>query len=149
MSDALDSLTGLIIPQAGQPLLLPNVAVAELVGYRLSQTSTQGPEWFLGWANWRDQRIPVVDPGLMLGQPANDGQAPRMLILNAVGGRPGVSFLGLRVSGIPRTKRVVRGELQAAGESTGFVSQQVRLADEEQLLLIPDLEAMERALGQV
>ena len=58
MSDALDSLTGLIIPLAGAPLLLPNVAVAELVGYRLSQASAQGPEWFLGWTNWRDQRIP-------------------------------------------------------------------------------------------
>lgn len=149
MSDALDSLTGLIIPLAGAPLLLPNVAVAELVGYRLSQASAQGPEWFLGWTNWRDQRIPVIDPGVMLGQPANDGLAPRMVILNAVGGRPGVNFLGLRVSGIPRTKRVVRGEMQAAGEGGEFVSRQVRLADEEQLLLIPDLEAVEQALGQV
>ena len=85
----------------------------------------------------------------MLGQPANDGLAPRMVILNAVGGRPGVNFLGLRVSGIPRTKRVVRGEMQAAGEGGEFVSRQVRLADEEQLLLIPDLEAMEQALGQL
>ncbi len=149
MSDALDSLTGLIIPLAGQPLLLPNVAVAELVGYRLSQASAHGPEWFLGWASWRDQRVPVIDPGLMLGQPASEGQASRMLILNAVGGRPGVSFLGLRVSGIPRTTRVVRGELQAAGEGAEFVSRQVRLAGEEELLLIPDLEAMEQALGQL
>lgn len=147
MSDALDSLTGLIIPLAGPPLLVPNVAVAELVGYRLSEASPEGPEWFLGWTRWRDQRIPVIDPGVMLGQPANDGQAPRMVILNAVGGRPGVHFLGLRVSGIPRTKRVVRGEMQTAGAGGGFVSRQVRLADEEELLLIPDLEAMERALG--
>lgn len=149
MSDALDSLTGLIIPLAGQPLLLPNVAVAELVGYRLSQPSAQGPAWFLGWSNWRDQRVPVIDPGLMLGQPANNGQAPRMLILNAVGGRPGVAFLGLRVSGIPRSKRVVRGELQSAGEGGEFISRQVRLAGEEELLLIPDLQAMEQALGQL
>ena len=149
MSDALDSLTGLIIPLAGQPLLLPNVAVAELVGYRLGQASAQGPEWFLGWANWRDQRVPVIDPGLMLGQPANDGEAPRMLILNTVGGRPGVSFLGLRVAGIPRTTRVVRGELQAAGAGGEFVSRAVRLAGEDALLLIPDLEAMEQALEQI
>ena len=149
MSDALDSLTGLIIPLAGQPLLLPNVAVAELVGYRLGQPAEQGPVWFLGWASWRDQRVPVIDPGLMLGQPANDGEAPRMLILNTVGGRPGVSFLGLRVAGIPRTTRVVRGELQAAGAGAEFVSRAVRLAGEEELLLIPDLEAMEQALEQI
>src|SRR5690554_2784571 len=66
MSDALDSLNGLIIPLAEQPLLLPNVAVAELVGYRLGQAASQGPAWFPGWANWRDQRVPLVDPGVLL-----------------------------------------------------------------------------------
>ncbi len=149
MSDAQDSLNGLIIPLDEQSLLLPNVAVAELVGYRLSQAAAQGPHWFLGWISWRDQRVPVIDPGLLLGQSATDSQAPRMVILNAVGGKPGVSFLAMRVAGIPRSKKIIRGELETVGAASEFVSQQVRLADEEQVLLIPDLEAIERALEQV
>ncbi|MFA5679021.1 MAG: chemotaxis protein CheW [Pseudomonas sp.] len=148
MADALDSLNGLIIPLAEQPLLLPNVAVAELVGYRLGQAATQGPSWFPGWAMWRDQRVPLIDPGLLLGQPAADALAPRMLILNAVGGRPGVNFIAMRVPGIPRSKRVVRGEMEVVGEPSEYISQVVRLADEDQTLLIPDLEAIERALEQ-
>src|SRR5690554_6577680 len=98
MSDAQDSLNGLIIPLVEQPLLLPNVAVAELVGYRLSQAAAQGPQWFLGWAGWRDQRVPVIDPRLLFGQSATDVQAPRMVILNAVGGHSRVSFLAMRVA---------------------------------------------------
>lgn len=149
MSDALDSLNGLIIPLAEQPLLLPNVAVAELVGYRLGQAASQGPAWFPGWANWRDQRVPLVDPGVLLGQPAADGAASRMLILNAVSGQPGMRFIAMRVPGIPRSKRVLRGEISIAGTAGDYISQVVRLADEEQTLLIPDLEAIERALAQV
>jgi chemosensory pili system protein ChpC len=149
MSDALDSLNGLIVPLAEQPMLLPNVAVAELVGYRLGQPASQGPEWFLGWANWRDQRIPLLDPGLLFGQPPADGPAPRMLILNAVSGRSGMPFIAMRVAGIPRSTRVVRGELTVAGSPGNYVSQVVSLADEEQHLLIPDLDSIERVLEQV
>lgn len=149
MSDALDSLNGLIIPLAGQPLLLPNVVVAELVGYRLSQAAAEGPEWFLGWTHWRDQRVPIIDPGLLLGQPASDTQASRMLILNAVSGRPEMRFIGVRVAAIPRSRKVLRGELKAVGAPSEFISQPVRLADEEQILLIPDLVAIEQALQQI
>lgn len=148
MADALDSLNGLIIPLAEQPLLLPNVAVAELVGYRLGQAATQGPSWFPGWVNWRDQRVPLIDPGLLLGQPAAEALAPRMLILNAVGGRPGMQFIAMRVPGIPRSKRVLRGDIEIAGAPGEYVSQVVRLADEQQTLLIPDLAAIEQALEQ-
>lgn len=149
MSDALDSLNGLIVPLTEQSLLLPNVAVAELVGYRLGQAATAAPDWFVGWVNWRDQRVPLIDPALLLGQPANQSTTPRLLILNAVGGHAGMPFLAMRVAGIPRSKRVVRGELEVAGTPTAYVAQVVRLADEEQTLLIPDMANIERVLMQV
>ncbi|MCO5786780.1 chemotaxis protein [Pseudomonas sp. G11-1] len=149
MTDALESLNGLIVPLAGQPLLLPNVAVAELVGYRLSQPANDGPAWFLGWILWRDQRVPLIDPEVLLGQPAAEPpQAPRSLVLNAVGGRAGSSFIAMRVRGIPRSKKIIRGEIDAAGSADKFVSQPVRLADETETLLIPDLAAIEQALAQ-
>ncbi|EZQ17906.1 chemotaxis protein CheW [Halopseudomonas bauzanensis] len=149
MTDALESLNGLIVPLAGQPLLLPNVAVAELVGYRLSQPANDGPAWFLGWILWRDQRVPLIDPEVLLGQPAAEPpQAPRSLVLNAVGGRAGSSFIAMRVRGIPRSKKIIRGEIDAAGSASEFVSQPVRLADEAETLLIPDLAAIEQALAQ-
>ena len=149
MSDAQDSLTGLIIPLAEQSLLLPNVAVAELVGYRLGTAANQGPDWFLGWAHWRDQQVPLIDPGLLLGQAAGAGQTERMLILNAVSGQQNLRFLALRVAGIPRSKRVVRGEMQDLGETGPFISASVRLADEPGALLIPDLAAIEQSVGQI
>lgn len=149
MSDALDSLNGLIIPLTGQPLLLPNVAVAELVNYRLSQAAESGPDWFLGWIHWRDQRVPMIDPGLLLEQPVDEAHRSHVLILNAISGRSAMPFIGMCVAGIPRSKKVLRGELETVGAPSQFVSQPVRLMDEKQVLLIPDLMAIEQALEQI
>ena len=52
-SDALETLNSLIVPLRERLLLLPNVAVAELVGYRLSEEASGGPDWFLGRTLWR------------------------------------------------------------------------------------------------
>lgn len=149
MADALDSLNGLIVPLGAQPLLLPNVAVAELVGYRLSQPAAKGPDWFLGWTTWRDQKVPLIDPERLLGQPSGQAgdAAPRTLVLNALGGRKGLNFIGLRIWGIPRSRKVLRGEIEPVGEGSEYVSQPVRLADEATVMLIPDLLSIEQALA--
>ena len=150
MSDVLESLNGLIIPLAGKPLLLPNVAVAELVGYRLSQSASQGPEWFLGWTLWRDQQVPMVDLDSLLAngfEPAVDAQ-PRTLILNALDGVADLHFIGLRVWGIPRARKLARDEVEQVGPGGSYMLQQVRVADEPDELVIPDLAAVERSLEQ-
>lgn len=147
MSDTLESLNGLIVPLAEQALLLPNVAVAELVGYRLSREPGNAPPWFLGWTSWRDQQVPVVDPYVLLGeQPDETGRQPRTLILNAIGERPGVHFIAMRVWSIPRSRKVARGEMAAVEGSTPYVLQSVRLGEEAQALCIPDLLSIEQTL---
>ena len=112
MSDALESLNGLIVPLTDQGLLLPNVAVAELVSFRITRDKPGAPNWFLGWTRWRDQQVPVVDPYVLLNE------------------------------------QVLRGEITEAGEPRAYISQSVQLADEPELLMIPDLEAIELALEE-
>tara|TARA_R110000822_G_scaffold33952_10_gene96506 strand:- start:1463 stop:1936 length:474 start_codon:yes stop_codon:yes gene_type:complete len=149
MSDALESLNGLIVPLTDQGLLLPNVAVAELVSFRITRDKPGAPNWFLGWTRWRDQQVPLVDPYRLLGQAADSsGRQPRTLIMNAIGEREGVHFIGMRVWSIPRSRKVLRGEITEAGEPRAYISQSVQLADEPELLMIPDLEAIELALEE-
>lgn len=149
MADALESLNGLVIPLTERGLLLPNVAVAELVGFRITRDRPGAPDWFLGWTRWREQQVPLVDPYRLLGQAADDsGRPPRTLIMNAIGGREGVHFIGMRVWSIPRSRKVLRGDLSAVGEPAPYISQTVQLADEPEVLMIPDLQAIESALEQ-
>ncbi|MBW3067889.1 chemotaxis protein CheW, partial [Pseudomonas aeruginosa] len=48
------SLTGLLVPLADRTLLLPNVAVAELIPYRAPPTSDGAPGWVRGPIAWRE-----------------------------------------------------------------------------------------------
>ena len=147
MSDALDSLNGLIVPLAEQALLLPNVAVAELVGFRLSREPGNAPPWFLGWMLWRDQQVPVVDPLALLGeQPDETGRQPRTLILNAIGERPGVHFIALRIWSIPRSRKITRSDISTAPGTVPYALQTVKLGEETQTLCIPDLLGIEQTL---
>jgi len=147
MSDALDSLNGLIVPLAEHALLLPNVAVAELVGFRLSREPGNAPPWFLGWMLWRDQQVPVVDPLALLGElPDETGRQPRTLILNAIGERPGVHFIALRIWSIPRSRKITRGDISTAPGTLPYVLQTVKLGEEGQSLCIPDLRGIEQTL---
>lgn len=147
MTDALESLNGLIVPLAEHALLLPNVAVAELVGFRLNREPGNAPPWFLGWTLWRDQQVPVVDPYVLLGeQPDETGRQPRTLILNAIGERPNVHFIAMRVWSIPRSRKITRGEISAGEGSVPCVLQTVKLGEEQQALCIPDLLGIEQTL---
>ncbi|PKM29534.1 MAG: chemotaxis protein [Gammaproteobacteria bacterium HGW-Gammaproteobacteria-11] len=149
MSDALESLNGLVVPLSEQGLLLPNVAVAELVGFRLTRVADNAPAWFLGWTQWREQVVPLVDPYILMGQtPASTERPPRTLILNAVGERAGVHFVGLRIFSIPRSRKVVRGEINALELHGEYIQQAVQLAEEPEVLVIPDLAAIEDELDK-
>lgn len=55
-----DSLTGLLLPLSDRTLLLPNVAVAELIAYRNPQVAAGLPQWYLGQVAWRDLRLPLL-----------------------------------------------------------------------------------------
>lgn len=152
MSDAMESLNGLIVPLAGTALLLPNVAVAELSAYRQHEPAPSGAaNWFAGWMRWRDQRIAVLDPAPLMGL-TGDTESPRQqaLVLNAIGQRQGVSFFALRITAIPRSRKILRGDISPLDAQPALpgILQQVQLADRAQPLLIPDLQALEQLLAE-
>ena len=57
-------------------------------------------------------------------------------------------FIGVRVWGIPRARRLTREEVEKVGEGSRYVLQRVQVAEEAGELLIPDLSAVEQALDQ-
>ena len=56
--DTATSITGLLVPLADRTLLLPNVAVAELIPYRAPHATEGAPSWYLGQVPRRDLRLP-------------------------------------------------------------------------------------------
>ena len=63
--NSVSSLTGLLVPLADRTLLLPNVAVAELIPYRPPHVTPGLPSWFLGQvAEYLRSGIEMPDPHL-------------------------------------------------------------------------------------
>lgn len=139
------SLTGLLMPLSDRTLLLPNVAVAELIPYRTPQVSDGMPDWFLGQIAWRDLRLPLLS-----FEAASDGQAvvnsgSRVAVINALGGRPMVKFLAVLVQGIPRSIKVEASLARAEAVLAPLELDAVQLGDA--VLKIPDLIGLEQKLA--
>lgn len=143
--NTVSSLTGLLVPLADRTLLLPNVAVAELIPYRAPQVSAGMPAWFLGQIAWRDLRLPLLS-----FEAASDGQAQigagaRVAVINALGGRPKVKFIALLVQGIPRSLKVGADLLRADAPLAPLELDAVSIGDD--VLKIPDLIGLEQKLA--
>ena len=138
-------LTGLLVPLVDRTLLLPNVAVAELIPYRAPQVSEGAPEWFLGQIAWRDLRLPLLSFEAASGAQAPVASGARVAVINALGGRPKVKFIALLVQGIPRSLKV-GSELPAADvELAPLELGAARVGDD--VVRIPDLAALEQLLA--
>lgn len=141
----VDSLTALLLPLADRTLLLPNVAVAEIIPYRGVQTAPDLPPWLLGQIGWRDLRLPLLSFEAASGGPAPLGATPRVAVFNALGGRPRVKFLALLLQGIPRALKVDARLPRADAALAPLELAAVQL--EGGVARIPDLQALEQKLA--
>ena len=102
-SSRLTTLTGLLLPLSDRHLLLPNVAVAELIDYQDSTPEADAPEWFLGPISWRQLTLPLLSFEAACGGRTKVGGRARIVVLNALGGRNELKFIALLTQGIPRS----------------------------------------------
>ncbi|GGU77442.1 chemotaxis protein [Pseudomonas laurentiana] len=137
------SLTGLLLPLCDRSLVLPNVAVAELIGYRPGMQALEGFDWHLGWIDWRNQRLPLISFEAACGGPTQVGERARIVVLNSLG-ESRLRFMALLVQGIPRSCKldsqlnyvdVPLAPLELAAVQVG-----------ELVARVPDLVALERLL---
>jgi chemotaxis signal transduction protein len=137
-------LTGLILPLSDRNLLLPNVAVAELIDYQDCSADSDAPEWYLGPISWRQRSLPLLSFEAACGGRTRVGGRARIVVLNALGGRDELKFIALLTQGIPRSCKVDNqlsyvdmplDELELAAVQVG-----------ETVAKIPDLVALEQRL---
>jgi chemosensory pili system protein ChpC len=132
-------------------LLLPNVAVAEVVPYREPDAIEAGPEWLLGVFHWRDQRIPMLSYEAFCNQATPESaDRARILILNTPRKDARLPFFAMATSGIPRLfladdeglDDVLGPEEYASDHSLSAVRIGSEQAD------IPDLSRVQREVEQ-
>lgn len=140
-----DELPSLLIPMKGRPWLVPNIVVAEVIPLRHPDRPGHGPEWLLGWLNWRDQDLPLISyEKLNESGSVTIGQEARIAVVNTISGQ--ARFYAVVVQGIPRLVRVGKGDpVEEPGDTGPAEAMYVQVGGD--LAVIPDLDAVERAVA--
>ena len=64
----ITDLSSMLLPVEGRLLLLPGVAVAEIVTFVPPEhDGVNMPPWYLGTIHWRNQRVPLVSYEVLTG----------------------------------------------------------------------------------
>ncbi|MET0088253.1 MAG: chemotaxis protein CheW [Sedimenticola sp.] len=142
---------GVLLPLRTGQLLLPNATVSEVVGYTPPEShSDDAPDWLLGSISWRQQMLPLVSFEVLAGSPREEvGHRARIAICNTLNGNPKRPYIGLVLKTIPHLVKVTEESITTLdGEAKGeMILSRVEIAGQE--AWIPDLDALEMALGDL
>lgn len=146
---APQTLNSLLLPLSDRTLLLPSVALAELINQRPTEPRPGTPDWYLGDIVWRDLRLPLLsfETASSGTPPAPPSAGARIAVVNAIGGRPQLKFFALLVQGIPRPQKV---DAQLAGAGAPLAALELDSAVVEgEVARIPDLVELEQKLADI
>ncbi len=130
-------------------LLVPNVAVAEVINMHEPTPRPGMPAWYLGEIEWRDLPVPLICfETLSSGRLPQELDKPRIVVLNAMSGIPEFHFFALRLKSIPSPLKIESEGLRTAGEVLQpFEVDSLYIGEE--LYRLPDLLAVERKLEEI
>ena len=152
MSDAPQQLYAVLVALQGDTLLLPNLAVSEVVSLRDLRALPGAPLWFAGLLELQGSMLPVLSFELLgAGKPEIAQRRSRVVVLNSVSTRIAGGRYGLLAEGHPHLITLNRAALRPAearpGDSDGPILARVRIASTE--AAIPDLGRIEAHLASV
>jgi chemosensory pili system protein ChpC len=147
-------LYSLLIPLRNERLLVPRMCVAEVIAFADTARSREdaAPEWFLGYIEWNNRRVPVVS---FDGTAADDRRAKRnrtrVVVFHAVTQELKGGYYGILTQGFPQLVRVnpdVLGLETEQGLPEHFpVLCRARMIHEYPL--IPDVERLEQMIADL
>ncbi len=141
-------LACVLIPQHRVPLLLPNVAVAEVLRWHALRAVRGVPPWMLGLFAWRGQVLPVLSVETLIADEASapaNGPEACLVVLNRVGSQDRLRFYAIVAQGSPRLMRLTEEDLDNDPE-VAWPGERVRVRVGEETAVIPDLSAIENTI---
>lgn len=114
-----DAVHCLLLPLHMDLALLPNAAVAEVIPYSDPVPLDDAPEWFIGYINWRERRVPLI-----MFESASDGEAGRIhkgcriAVMNTLNGSNELPYIAIVMQGLPSLQIVRTNTIQYADRPT-------------------------------
>ena len=141
MSNKSKSVRCMLLPLTTLNLLVPNSAVAEIIGYSTPRQLSDTSDWFSGVVLWRGVYIPVVAVEQLCElNAAQTGPRARIAIIYNPEKDPELPYLGIHMQDIPRAY-LAEADSMESGDDEGLNDYLLARVDDEQLgRVIPDLD---------
>jgi len=141
MNDKTTSVRCMLLPLTSLNLLVPNSAVAEIIGYSAPRALANCSDWFAGVVLWRGVYVPVVAIEQMCDvATASTGPRARIAIIYNPEKDPELPYLGIHMQDIPRAY-LADPDTTESGSSDGLSDYLLTRVDDEGLQrVIPDLD---------
>lgn len=138
----------LTIPLNNETALLPNAAIAEVIGFKEATPIDDAPEWFLGYIDWREKRVPIISFEAVSGKEiAAAKKNSRICVLNTLNGSTQIPYVGILSQGIPSLAIVKEEGLEdksSVSEDRQTVGAFIKIGGLE--ALIPNIDEIEKRL---
>ena len=145
-----DEIRGVMIQVGEDRLLLPNATVAEVLARVSIEPIEDAPGWLAGQIVWHGWNVPLVAFSRLAGlgpEPAMRNN--RVIVLKGLGSDETLPYFALLTASFPQLVSVPRDSLLAdASEEDLPRGIQMRVLLGEQSAMLPDLELVERMVGQ-
>lgn len=155
MTQAASIIASQIMPLNDEQLVLPNTAIAEIIGFSqpdaVPSSVKNAPDWLLGMLAWRGLSVPVIAFERMVGgKYETPGSRARLAVLNVVGGIQGVPFIAVPTQTIPQLMQINQASISVVDE-TGKTNPAVacRVVVAGNAAIIPDMDEVERQVADV
>ena len=151
MSDLREELYSLLVPLAGDRLIVPRACVAEVIGYQTPAEMSNAPPWYAGVVSWSGRSVPLVYFEGACGQARPPVTSrTRIVVFHATVGKLQSGCFGILTQGFPQLVRVnadvIRPDPTRSFAERSPVICQVRMVNETPL--IPDLERLEQMIAE-
>lgn len=136
----------MMLPIQARTLLVPLANIAEMALVAPIFPDNSGPNWFLGYYSWRNQRVPLISfERLVTGQGGGINPNGRIAVFNNTGVHPELPFIAIPTQGLHRSLSLQPSALETSEQlpNTRFERLYVRVGNED--MTIPDISALERA----
>src|SRR5271165_4423745 len=114
MTELSDEMYSLLVPLAGERLIVPRACVAEVIGYQPPAEMTNAPPWYAGLVSWTGHSVPVVyfEGAIGLTLPSVSSRT-RIVILHGMSGKLQSGYFGMLTQGFPQLVRVTADVIRA------------------------------------
>ena len=140
----------LTIPLNDETALLPNSAIAEVIGFKAPAPIDDAPEWFLGYIDWREKRVPLISFESVSGKQLADAKKnSRICVLNTLNGNNQIPYVGILSQGIPSLAIVQEQGLEdkETAKERPAVGATVEVGGTE--AIIPNIDEIEQRLTKL